>query len=503
MDEIASAEQIKWLQRNCCVDQETITFDMPYYFYGLHWKAKNLGATTMTARRLGHELRFWTLLQQKRKSEFRQFVRNIPRDIHGLQDGVHCSYCGTDAENVQKLQHVNFVDGPPFLGQYYWDTRLLQTMKTCGVKPNGESLMYNPNVRHLSAFFDRSEYAYLFQQDRPVCGTAQISSAYQKQILPVLLTSKHISIQWTSSHKTQYTMQIFIPFSRIRVRMLCFLLNNLQSLLSKHGHMFTARVFLVRTGQVTDETNAFWEHTTSTEAMFETCRAVDSKENSSVFNFDLTVMHTLPLQEKFPVVLEKARATATHHAEPGRMRQTWDYIQILRHAFTRRTDAEYTLVLEDDVELCPDFFVTLHRVLERPRARQNLPVFVGGFGASALGYPTVATAGLAGFLQQRIRDSNLDVLISKGLNPKSKWFAPVGHAVSTEELARDMWMPAQSCVYKPSVFLVLHRGGKESNFEALHVENAAIVCGSVDKPQFFVHDFAERVSGADFYRSCI
>ncbi len=162
--------------------------------------------------------------------------------------------------------------------------------------------------------------------------------------------------------------------------------------------------------------------------------------------------------------------------------------------------ATRTLVLEDDVELCPDFFDTLHRVLQRPD--EDLPVFVGGFGGSALGYPTVATAGLARFLQRRIRDSNLDVLISKGFDAKSKWFAAVGYESSAEELALDIWKPVRSCVYKPSVFLVLHRGGRESNFGVAHTENEKIMCGYADEPRFFVHEFQERATEQWFHRSC-
>jgi hypothetical protein len=88
------------------------------------------------------------------------------------------------------------------------------------------------------------------------------------------------------------------------------------------------------------------------------------------------------------------------------------------------------------------------------------------------------------------------------LDPKSKWFAPVGQVVGVQEQARDIWMPVQSCVYKPSVFLVLHRGGKESNFGVEHTENAKIRCESADTPRFFVHEFTETVVGAELYRSC-
>tara|TARA_B100000405_G_scaffold301628_1_gene263322 strand:- start:32 stop:2737 length:2706 start_codon:yes stop_codon:yes gene_type:complete len=206
MDELASADQIDWLQRKCCAEQETITIDMPYYFYGLHWKANNLGATMMTARRLKHELRFWSFSQQNRRKEFTQHIRNIPRDIKGLQDGVHCSYCGTDEENVEKLQHVNFVDGPPFLGKYYWDRRIFRALKACGVKPSGEELIDNFSGPEVSLFSDRREYFYLHQNQRQACDSLHISAEHKDNILPALLSSKRISIQWIPESIVQYTL---------------------------------------------------------------------------------------------------------------------------------------------------------------------------------------------------------------------------------------------------------------------------------------------------------
>ncbi len=322
-----------------------------------------------------------------------------------------------------------------------------------------------------------------------------------QSIQTVSLSSRHLAIQ-----AVQLTLQIFIPVSRIRMRMLCSLLDSLQTFQVKHRNLFDMYVFLVQAGNVTSQTNAFWNHMMSTQGMLETCKSVDNKPTKGAWNVSLTVMSSLPTKTPFPDVLQGAKPTSTQHATPERMLQTWDYIQILKYAFTRRSDAEYTLVLEDDAELCPDFFATLHAVLQRPHSSvvvdQDLPVFVGGFGGSALGYPTAATAGLARFLQKRIRDSNLDMLISKGLDAKSKWFAPVGHISNVEEHAQDIWIPVRSCVYKPSVFLVLHRGGRESNFGTRHKENAEIRCGSADEPRFFVHKFSESLREAKLYRSC-
>lgn len=66
----------------------------------------------------------------------------------------------------------------------------------------------------------------------------------------------------------------------------------------------------------------------------------------------------------YPRHLAEFRNNATHHAEPRRVRQTWDYIKLLEHAALESSlRAHYALFLEDDVELCEDFFPLLIRAL--------------------------------------------------------------------------------------------------------------------------------------------
>ena len=172
-------------------------------------------------------------------------------------------------------------------------------------------------------------------------------------------------------------------------------------------------------------------------------------------------------------------------------------------SFARTVD--YALFLEDDIHLCPGFFATLGHVLRRPPSsnivKQDLPIFVGGFGASAMGYPTKVLPELARFLNIRIRDSNVDVLISKGLDPNSHWFKPLE---STQDVSahRDQFVANNSCIYKPSRYLVLHLGAKSSNFGVKHTENPRLVCGASDMPAFFVTKFPEEIKELSLFRSC-
>ena len=118
-----------------------------------------------------------------------------------------------------------------------------------------------------------------------------------------------------------------------------------------------------------------------------------------------------------------------------------------------------------------------------------------------MGCPTKVLPELARFLNIRIRDSNVDVLISKGLDPTSHWFKPLE---STPDVStyRDQFVSKNSCVYKPSRYLVLHLGGKVSNFGEKHTENPRVVCGASDMPAFFVAKFAEEIEELSLFRSC-
>ena len=67
-------------------------------------------------------------------------MRRIPEDVKDLAHGIHCSYCSTNLQNVHKLQHTNLIDGPPFLGEYYWDENIFSMLKV----PNPETLNPKP-----------------------------------------------------------------------------------------------------------------------------------------------------------------------------------------------------------------------------------------------------------------------------------------------------------------------------------------------------------------------
>jgi len=83
------------------------------------------------------------------------------------------------------------------------------------------------------------------------------------------------------------------------------------------------------------------------------------------------------------------RPDANHHAGRNRMRQSWTYINALRYAATRPSD--FTLVMEDDIEICSRAADILRRSMGEgslrswPQFSVGLPVFIGGFGASLIG----------------------------------------------------------------------------------------------------------------------
>lgn len=184
MDELPSLEQVIWMANNCCKQKETIVVDMPYYVYGVHWVRWRMGTTTLSARTLEDEVDFWRA--RKTGATFRQVVRRIPQDIHGLAHGIHCSYCSTDMQNVQKLQHTNVVDGPPFLGEFYWDENIFAMMKACGIAPNGDVLQENHyNVDHV-VFAEFDHYSYMKQDTIPVCHPAVVPASRWEQVFPRL-----------------------------------------------------------------------------------------------------------------------------------------------------------------------------------------------------------------------------------------------------------------------------------------------------------------------------
>lgn len=184
MDELPSLEQVIWMAKNCCKPRETIVVDMPYYVYGVHWVRWGLSTTTLSARNLKDEIDFWSA--KKAGAQFHQGVRRIPQDVDGLAHGIHCSYCSTNIQNVHKLEHTNVVDGPPFLGEFYWDENIFSMLKACGIAPNGDVLQQNHNNIDHVAFAEFDHYSYMKQDSVPVCHPATVPEAHWQEIFPAL-----------------------------------------------------------------------------------------------------------------------------------------------------------------------------------------------------------------------------------------------------------------------------------------------------------------------------
>ena len=112
----------------------------------------------------------------------------------------------------------------------------------------------------------------------------------------------------------------------------------------------------------------------------------------------------------------------------------------------------------------------------------------GGFGAAALGFPNTVLGAVEAYLRKRIRNSNVDVLVSKGIS--RSWRAQHDSPVAAEHFA------AGRCAYKPRAMAVLHRGGATSNFGSAHEENSRLRCGVGDGRKFFTAIFDAPRSNA-------
>ena len=192
MDELPSLDQVIWMANNCCKPRETIVVDMPYYMYGVHWIRWGMSTTTLSARNLKDEIEFWN--SRKTGAKFQQVIRRIPQDIKGLAHGIHCSYCSTAIHNVQKLQHTNVVDGPPFLGEFYWDENVFAMLQACGIAPNGDVLQENHNNIDHVMFAEFNHFLYMKQDTVTVCHPAAVPQSHWEEIFPPL---KHIpKLKW-------------------------------------------------------------------------------------------------------------------------------------------------------------------------------------------------------------------------------------------------------------------------------------------------------------------
>lgn len=284
------------------------------------------------------------------------------------------------------------------------------------------------------------------------------------------------------------SLSIYIPVARMRMELLCALLEDIASLTAREMPGYSVRVHLVRAGTRADPARGEGLWDLAPGLPHAVCGA---RTGAS----EVHVVRDMPGYEPLPPALAAAVVHPLYHAALHRRQQTWDYVQMLTLAAD--TPSTLSLFLEDDVHICPDFFGILHRLL----AAGQPFVFVGGFGASALGFPAAGLRRLAQFLRARVRDSNLDVLVSKGLMPGTSWYDTVGPA--GPPLAAEDWFTNLTCAYKPAHYLVLHRGGSTSNFGSAHVENPLLHCGAPDVPRYFVAEFARGPDPALFSRCVV
>jgi len=278
-------------------------------------------------------------------------------------------------------------------------------------------------------------------------------------------------------------LHIYIPVARWRRALLCALLEDIAGHAAREMPGYTLRVHIVRAGARADPARSAGLWGLAPGLPHAVCAALPGAA-------EVHVVGDMPGYEPLPPALAAAVAHPLYHAVLDRRQQTWDYAQML--VLAADTPSAFALFLEDDVHICPGFFGILHRLL----AAGQPFVFVGGFGASALGFPAAGLRPLARFLRARVRDSNLDVLVSKGLVPGTSWYDTVGGAAG----AAEGWFTNQTCAYKPAHYLVLHRGGASSNFGSAHVAYPLLQCGVPDVPRYFVAEFARGADPALFSR---
>ena len=184
MDEIPSVELIEWVRKHCCSSGTTVVVDMPYHVYGLHWQASKMSGTTLTARNLRDERRFW-----RARSMGTKILQTITRPPSSLPTGIHCSYCTGVQQNVEKLQHTNLVDGPPMLGKYFYDENVFKMLRGCGVKPQGDNLVFK---EVLNSDFRLYDYMSMDKMNLQ-CPYTRIKAKQFAAILPTLQIHKKLN----------------------------------------------------------------------------------------------------------------------------------------------------------------------------------------------------------------------------------------------------------------------------------------------------------------------
>ena len=239
-------------------------------------------------------------------------------------------------------------------------------------------------------------------------------------------------------------LDIYIPVKRLRLRGLCLLFNEIlqgAGRVREQGgtgrplkyHIYVVDLRNTRKNGQEDVGNPSRDPLRgSTQKLVDLCQfdgvSLSRREKATTM---ISVVSDIP---SLPPEYERIRPDRDHHAAVDRVRQTWDYVHILRKAASNseaigmagqepsnpalQNFRNYVLIIEDDAGLCPTFFPLLSEAVSLGDKSQGEPLFIGGFGGAALGYPASILRRLANYLQYRMRDSNLDVLISKGVSHK-------------------------------------------------------------------------------------
>jgi hypothetical protein len=160
-DEIPTRASVEWLSHNCCEPGVTYEFasTMPAFTYGFMWVSFQRGYSTLTARSINDESKFWR--NRLNGTPYSQVVEAIPL----YPSGWHCSYCLSSEACVEKLRHANLADGPPFLGLFNWTTQIFDGLRACGLAPQGHDLTPS-SFSHVP---DGVEIFYPYLLSKPNC----------------------------------------------------------------------------------------------------------------------------------------------------------------------------------------------------------------------------------------------------------------------------------------------------------------------------------------------
>jgi Glycosyltransferase family 17 len=154
-DEVPSVEAVEWLRQNCCERRVTYEFfsTMPHYLYNFGWLSSERGYAIATARNLRDELEF------RRVAPSRAVFEQEVRALGVYPSGFHCGFCMSSEYCVLKMEYVNTVDGPPYLGDRVWSVGEFDMLRRCGINPHGEFIQRYNTTLELEEVW--SEYEYL------------------------------------------------------------------------------------------------------------------------------------------------------------------------------------------------------------------------------------------------------------------------------------------------------------------------------------------------------